>query len=190
MCGPRWPTAGRRTSKSSCTSSSVCRESTVTPASCPMWANWLFYVQYTGITTFSTDSTSRLPFLTAVRLVLRSNESWFTWAEIRLCSCWRSWCVNSTWLIPLAQQSHTWTTHPTTALPPVTRSPQSPQVGTTWRLLRHPGWVFAQRDGSCLAFVLTGTTSSSNTMVPGSDGHHDSKMKDSNMEDRYKQKRC
>lgn len=36
MCGPLWPTAGQRTSKSSCTSSSVCQESAVTPASCPM----------------------------------------------------------------------------------------------------------------------------------------------------------
>ncbi|XP_075901775.1 protein furry homolog-like isoform X4 [Nelusetta ayraudi] len=33
--------------------------------------------------------------------------------------------------------------------------------------------------------VTSGTTSSSNTMVPGSDGHHDSKLKDSNMEDSY-----
>uniref|UniRef100_A0A8D3CH68 Furry homolog, like n=1 Tax=Scophthalmus maximus TaxID=52904 RepID=A0A8D3CH68_SCOMX len=33
--------------------------------------------------------------------------------------------------------------------------------------------------------VTSGTTSSSNTMVPGNDGHHDSKIKDSNMEDRY-----
>ncbi|KAM6920925.1 protein furry homolog-like isoform 4-T4 [Xenentodon cancila] len=33
--------------------------------------------------------------------------------------------------------------------------------------------------------VTSGTTSSSNTMVPGSDGHHDSKIKDSNMEDSY-----
>uniref|UniRef100_A0AAQ5XBD3 Furry homolog, like n=1 Tax=Amphiprion ocellaris TaxID=80972 RepID=A0AAQ5XBD3_AMPOC len=33
--------------------------------------------------------------------------------------------------------------------------------------------------------VTSGTTSSSNTMVPGNDGHHDSKMKDSNMEDSY-----
>ncbi|KAF0042430.1 hypothetical protein F2P81_005962 [Scophthalmus maximus] len=31
--------------------------------------------------------------------------------------------------------------------------------------------------------VTSGTTSSSNTMVPGNDGHHDSKIKDSNMED-------
>lgn len=38
--------------------------------------------------------------------------------------------------------------------------------------------------------ALTGTTSSSNTMVPGNDGHHDSKIKDSNMEDRYKLKCC
>lgn len=29
-----------------------------------------------------------------------------------------------------------------------------------------------------------GTASSSNTMVPGPDGHHDSKLKDSNIEDR------
>lgn len=34
-------------------------------------------------------------------------------------------------------------------------------------------------------FYFSGTTSSSNTMVPGNDGHHDSKIKDSNMEDRY-----
>ncbi|XP_056115791.1 protein furry homolog-like isoform X2 [Rhinichthys klamathensis goyatoka] len=33
--------------------------------------------------------------------------------------------------------------------------------------------------------VTSGTTSSSNTMVPGPDGHHDSKLKDSNMEDSY-----
>uniref|UniRef100_A0A665T882 Furry homolog, like n=1 Tax=Echeneis naucrates TaxID=173247 RepID=A0A665T882_ECHNA len=33
--------------------------------------------------------------------------------------------------------------------------------------------------------VTSGTTSSSNTMVPGNDGHHDSKVKDSNMEDSY-----
>ncbi|XP_067453721.1 protein furry homolog-like isoform X7 [Thunnus thynnus] len=33
--------------------------------------------------------------------------------------------------------------------------------------------------------VTSGTTSSSNTMVPGNDGHHDSKIKDSNMEDSY-----
>ncbi|XP_061593947.1 protein furry homolog-like isoform X4 [Cololabis saira] len=33
--------------------------------------------------------------------------------------------------------------------------------------------------------VTSGTTSSSNTMVPGSDGHHDGKIKDSNMEDGY-----
>uniref|UniRef100_A0A672ZDI0 Furry homolog, like n=1 Tax=Sphaeramia orbicularis TaxID=375764 RepID=A0A672ZDI0_9TELE len=33
--------------------------------------------------------------------------------------------------------------------------------------------------------VTSGTTSSSNTMVPGNDSHHDSKMKDSNMEDSY-----
>lgn len=38
--------------------------------------------------------------------------------------------------------------------------------------------------------ALTGTTSSSNTMVPGNDGHHDSKIKDSNMEDRYRLKYC
>uniref|UniRef100_A0AAX7UIA1 Furry homolog, like n=1 Tax=Astatotilapia calliptera TaxID=8154 RepID=A0AAX7UIA1_ASTCA len=31
--------------------------------------------------------------------------------------------------------------------------------------------------------VTSGTTSSSNTMVPGNDAHHDSKMKDSNMDD-------
>ncbi|XP_061834044.1 protein furry homolog-like isoform X4 [Nerophis lumbriciformis] len=31
--------------------------------------------------------------------------------------------------------------------------------------------------------VTSGTTSSSNTMVPGHDGHHESKVKDSNMED-------
>ncbi|KAK9518920.1 hypothetical protein VZT92_021686 [Zoarces viviparus] len=33
--------------------------------------------------------------------------------------------------------------------------------------------------------VTSGTTSSTNTMVPGNDGHHDSKVKDSNMEDSY-----
>ncbi|XP_034737662.1 protein furry homolog-like isoform X14 [Etheostoma cragini] len=33
--------------------------------------------------------------------------------------------------------------------------------------------------------VTSGTTSSSNTMVPGNDGHHDTKIKDSNMEDSY-----
>ncbi|XP_019752122.1 protein furry homolog-like isoform X1 [Hippocampus comes] len=33
--------------------------------------------------------------------------------------------------------------------------------------------------------VASGTTSSSNTMVPGHDGHHDGKVKDSNMEDSY-----
>uniref|UniRef100_A0A673H5S6 Protein furry homolog-like n=1 Tax=Sinocyclocheilus rhinocerous TaxID=307959 RepID=A0A673H5S6_9TELE len=33
--------------------------------------------------------------------------------------------------------------------------------------------------------VTSGTTSSSNTMVPGPDGHHESKIKDSNMEDSY-----
>ncbi|XP_029002067.2 protein furry homolog-like isoform X3 [Betta splendens] len=33
--------------------------------------------------------------------------------------------------------------------------------------------------------VTSGTTSSSNTMVPENDGHHDSKVKDSNMEDSY-----
>ncbi|XP_051581277.1 protein furry homolog-like isoform X2 [Myxocyprinus asiaticus] len=33
--------------------------------------------------------------------------------------------------------------------------------------------------------VTSGTTSSSNTMVPGPDGHHDSKLKDPNMEDNY-----
>ncbi|MEQ2263521.1 hypothetical protein XENORESO_008891, partial [Xenotaenia resolanae] len=33
--------------------------------------------------------------------------------------------------------------------------------------------------------VTSGTTSSSNTMVPGSDGHHDCKNKDPNMEDSY-----
>ncbi|KAM6938422.1 protein furry homolog-like isoform 5-T5 [Lycodopsis pacificus] len=33
--------------------------------------------------------------------------------------------------------------------------------------------------------VTSGTTSSTNTMVPGNDGHHDSKIKDSNMEDSY-----
>ncbi|XP_037830132.1 protein furry homolog-like isoform X4 [Kryptolebias marmoratus] len=33
--------------------------------------------------------------------------------------------------------------------------------------------------------VTSGTTSSSNTMVPGNEGHHDSKTKDSNMEDSY-----
>ncbi|XP_068599918.1 protein furry homolog-like [Brachionichthys hirsutus] len=33
--------------------------------------------------------------------------------------------------------------------------------------------------------VASGTTSSSNTMVPGNDAHHDSKVKDSNMEDSY-----
>ncbi|KAK2835881.1 hypothetical protein Q5P01_016365 [Channa striata] len=33
--------------------------------------------------------------------------------------------------------------------------------------------------------VTSGTTSSSNTMVPGNDGHHDSKIKDSNVEDSY-----
>ncbi|KAI1888720.1 hypothetical protein AGOR_G00171640 [Albula goreensis] len=33
--------------------------------------------------------------------------------------------------------------------------------------------------------VTSGTTSSSNTMVPAPDAHHDSKMKDSNMDDNY-----
>uniref|UniRef100_A0A8C5NAA8 Furry homolog, like n=1 Tax=Gouania willdenowi TaxID=441366 RepID=A0A8C5NAA8_GOUWI len=33
--------------------------------------------------------------------------------------------------------------------------------------------------------VTSGTTSSSNTMVPGNDGHHDTKIKDPNMEDRW-----
>uniref|UniRef100_A0A671NL20 Protein furry homolog-like n=1 Tax=Sinocyclocheilus anshuiensis TaxID=1608454 RepID=A0A671NL20_9TELE len=33
--------------------------------------------------------------------------------------------------------------------------------------------------------VTSGTTSSSNTMVPGHDGHHESKIKDSNTEDSY-----
>ncbi|XP_029905852.1 LOW QUALITY PROTEIN: protein furry homolog-like [Myripristis murdjan] len=33
--------------------------------------------------------------------------------------------------------------------------------------------------------VTSGTTSSSNTMVPGNDSHHDSKIKDLNMEDSY-----
>uniref|UniRef100_A0A671Y8T5 Furry homolog, like n=1 Tax=Sparus aurata TaxID=8175 RepID=A0A671Y8T5_SPAAU len=33
--------------------------------------------------------------------------------------------------------------------------------------------------------VTSGTTSSSNTMVPGNDGHHEGKIKDSNMEDSY-----
>uniref|UniRef100_A0A3Q3JHT0 Furry homolog, like n=1 Tax=Monopterus albus TaxID=43700 RepID=A0A3Q3JHT0_MONAL len=33
--------------------------------------------------------------------------------------------------------------------------------------------------------VTSGTTSSSNTMVPGNDGHHDGKIKDSNMEESY-----
>ncbi|TRY82982.1 hypothetical protein DNTS_026632 [Danionella cerebrum] len=33
--------------------------------------------------------------------------------------------------------------------------------------------------------VTSGTTSSSNTMIPGTDGHHDAKLKDSNMEDSY-----
>ncbi|XP_068581466.1 protein furry homolog-like isoform X2 [Cebidichthys violaceus] len=33
--------------------------------------------------------------------------------------------------------------------------------------------------------VTSGTTSSTNTMVPGNDGHHDGKIKDSNMEDSY-----
>ncbi|XP_028299982.1 protein furry homolog-like isoform X11 [Gouania willdenowi] len=33
--------------------------------------------------------------------------------------------------------------------------------------------------------VTSGTTSSSNTMVPGNDGHHDTKIKDPNMEDSY-----
>uniref|UniRef100_A0A672IIV2 Furry homolog, like n=1 Tax=Salarias fasciatus TaxID=181472 RepID=A0A672IIV2_SALFA len=33
--------------------------------------------------------------------------------------------------------------------------------------------------------VTSGTTSSSNTMVPGNDGHHDTKIKDSNMEESY-----
>jgi hypothetical protein len=39
----------------------------------------------------------------------------------------------------------------------------------------------------CLSPSLsTGTTSSSNTMVPGPDAHHDSsKNKDPNMDDRY-----
>uniref|UniRef100_A0A4W4H4U0 Protein furry homolog-like n=1 Tax=Electrophorus electricus TaxID=8005 RepID=A0A4W4H4U0_ELEEL len=32
---------------------------------------------------------------------------------------------------------------------------------------------------------VTGTSSSSNTMVPGPDGHHDNKLKDSNIEDNY-----
>ncbi|XP_076873674.1 protein furry homolog-like isoform X3 [Brachyhypopomus gauderio] len=32
---------------------------------------------------------------------------------------------------------------------------------------------------------VTGTASSSNTMVPGPDGHHENKIKDSNMEDNY-----
>uniref|UniRef100_A0A669EJ86 Furry homolog, like n=1 Tax=Oreochromis niloticus TaxID=8128 RepID=A0A669EJ86_ORENI len=35
----------------------------------------------------------------------------------------------------------------------------------------------------CLMSTFPGTTSSSNTMVPGNDAHHDSKMKDSNMDD-------
>lgn len=48
--------------------------------------------------------------------------------------------------------------------------------------------VCSMLDGQCFMCALTGTTSSSNTMVPGNEGHHDSKIKDSNMEDRYKLK--
>lgn len=40
----------------------------------------------------------------------------------------------------------------------------------------------------CVLCALAGTTSSSNTMVPGNDGHHEGKIKDSNMEDRYELK--
>lgn len=46
--------------------------------------------------------------------------------------------------------------------------------------------VLSMRNGQCFMSAFSGTTSSSNTMVPGNDGHHDSKIKDSNMEDRYK----
>ena len=35
---------------------------------------------------------------------------------------------------------------------------------------------------------LSGTMSSSNTMVPGTESHHESKIKDPNMEDRYTHK--
>lgn len=45
-------------------------------------------------------------------------------------------------------------------------------------------------DCQCFMSPLIGTTSSSNTMVPGNDGHHDTKIKDSNMEDRYRLKCC
>lgn len=45
--------------------------------------------------------------------------------------------------------------------------------------------VFSMLDGQCFMSDVPGTTSSSNTMVPGNDGHHDGKIKDSNMEDRY-----
>ncbi|XP_034036419.1 protein furry homolog-like isoform X6 [Thalassophryne amazonica] len=45
---------------------------------------------------------------------------------------------------------------------------------------------FYRITSSCkIPSVTSGTASSSNTMVPGSDGHHDSNIKESNMEDSY-----
>lgn len=123
--------------------------------------------------------------------VLRWNEWWFTWAEIRLCSCWRSWCLSLSWWILLAQLSLTWTTPHITASPPVTRSPPSPQVNehctvtSSWPISNAKSHhACPMLDANCFVFALSGTTSSSNTMVPGNDGHHDNKIKDSNMEDR------
>lgn len=77
----------------------------------------------------------------------RWNEWWSTWAETRLCSCWRSWCVSSTWRIPSARPSLTWTTPPITASPPVTRSPQSPQVSPRLhsRCSKPQFWVFRRK---------------------------------------------
>lgn len=49
--------------------------------------------------------------------------------------------------------------------------------------------MFLVPGDKCLS-TFSGTTSSSNTMVPGNDAHHDSKMKDSNMDDRYKIENC
>lgn len=50
--------------------------------------------------------------------------------------------------------------------------------------------MFLVPGDKCLMSAFSGTTSSSNTMVPGNDAHHDSKMKDSNMDDRYKIENC
>lgn len=50
--------------------------------------------------------------------------------------------------------------------------------------LSSQGLIVNSSERVFLLSLLTGTASSTNTMVPGPDGHHDHKIKDPNMEDK------